>query len=205
MLPSRRAAVTRTTTAPRCGPSPRRRRAPGCPTSSPAPCCACTWASTTRRVEVGGMSIRRSRVVLVVLSQLAVQGLWPVTPPPAARAQAVDVFLNVTGGGARKLNIAIPEVTVTTGADPTGGGKLLQSVAGADLTFSQLFSVVASTGAIPANNPQALEQSWKEFAAAGAHAGLHGLLALRGDRAEAEMRLYDLTSPNFRLIASKKF
>src|SRR4030095_11685788 len=124
---------------------------------------------------------------------------------PAARAQAVDVFLNVTGGGARKLNIAIPEFTVTTGADPTGGGKLLQSVAGADLTFSQLFSVVASTGAIPANNPQALEQSWKEFAAAGAHAGLHGLLALRGDRAEAEMRLYDLTSPNFRLIASKKF
>jgi TolB protein len=151
------------------------------------------------------MTIRRSLVVLVVLSQLAVQGLWPVTPPPAARAQAVDVFLNVTGGGARKLNIAIPEFTVTTGADPTGGGKLLQSVAGADLTFSQLFSVVASTGAIPANNPQALEQSWKEFAAAGAHAGLHGLLALRGDRAEAEMRLYDLTSPNFRLIASKKF
>jgi TolB protein len=150
------------------------------------------------------MSLRRFLVVLVVLSQLAV-GLWPVAPPPAARAQAVDVFLNVTGGGSRKLNIAIPEFTVTTGADPTGGGKLLQSVSGADLTFSGLFSVVASTGAIPANNPQALEQSWKEFAAAGAHAGLHGLLALRGDRAEAEMRLYDLTSPNFRLIASKKF
>jgi TolB protein len=151
------------------------------------------------------MSIRRLLVVLVVLSQLAVPGLWPVTPPPAARAQAVDVFLNVTGGGARKLNIAIPEFVVTTGADPGGGGKLLASVAGADLTFSGLFSVVAATGAIPANNPEALAQSWKEFAAAGAHAGVHGLLAVRGERAEVEMRLYDLTSPDHRLIGAKKF
>jgi TolB protein len=151
------------------------------------------------------MSIRRVLIVLVVISQLALPGLWPVTPPPPARAQAVDVFLNVTGGGARKLNIAIPEFTVTTGADSGGGGKLLASIAGADLTFSGLFSVVAATGAIPANNPQALQQSWKEFAAAGAHAGVHGLLALRGDRAEVEMRLYDLTSADQRLIGSKKF
>src|SRR6185436_19162206 len=101
--------------------------------------------------------------------------------------------------------IAIPEFTVTTGADAGGAGKLLASVAGADLTFTGLFSVVAATGAIPANNPSALKQSWTEFAAAGAHAGVHGLLALRGDRAEVEMRLYDLTSPEHRLIASKKF
>ena len=151
------------------------------------------------------MSIRRPLVLLVVLSQLALPGVWPVAPPPPARAQAVDVFLNVTGGGARKLNIAIPEFTVTSGVDPTGGGKLLATVAGADLTFSGLFSVVAATGAIPANNPAALRQSWTEFAAAGAHAGLHGLLALRGDRAEVEMRLYDLTAPDHRLIGTKKF
>jgi TolB protein len=147
----------------------------------------------------------RFLVVLVVVSHLTLPGLWPVAPPPAVRAQAVDVFLNVTGGGSRKLNIAIPEFTVTTGADPAGNGKLLASVAGADLTFSGLFSVVAATGAIPPNNPQALEQSWKEFAAAGAHAGVHGLLALRGERAEVEMRLYDLTAPDHRLIAGKKF
>ena len=151
------------------------------------------------------MSIRRVLVLLVVLSHVALPGLWPVAPPPPARAQAVDVFLNVTGGGARKLNIAIPEFTVTSGVDPTGGGKLLATVAGADLTFSGLFSVVAATGAIPANNPAALRQSWTEFAAAGAHAGLHGLLALRGAGAEVEMRLYDLTSPDHRLIGSKKF
>jgi TolB protein len=151
------------------------------------------------------MSIRRALVLLLVVSQLALPGLWPVAPPPAARAQAVDVFLNVTGGGARKLNIAIPEFTVTTGADPGGNGKLVASVAGNDLTFSGLFSVVAATGAIPANNPEALRQSWNEFAAAGAHAGVHGLLALRGERAEVEMRLYDLTSPDQRLIGSKKF
>jgi len=151
------------------------------------------------------MSIRRPLVLLVVLSHVALPGLWPVAPPPPARAQAVDVFLNVTGGGARKLNIAIPEFTVTTGIDPAGGGKLIATVAGADLTFSGLFSVVAATGAIPANNPAALRQSWTEFAAAGAHAGLHGLLALRGAGAEVEMRLYDLTSPDHRLIGSKKF
>jgi TolB protein len=151
------------------------------------------------------MSIRRVLAVVVVLAQLALPGLWPVTPPPPARAQAVDVFLNVTGGGTRKLNIAIPDFTVTTGADPAGNGRLLATVAGADLTFSGLFSVVAATGSIPANNPQALEQSWKEFAAAGAHAGVHGLLAVRGERAEAEMRLYDLTAPEHRLISSKKF
>ena len=151
------------------------------------------------------MSIRRPLVLLVVLSHVALPGLWPVAPPPPARAQAVDVFLNVTGGGARKLNIAIPEFTVTTGIDPAGGGKLIATVAGADLTFSGLFSVVAATGAIPANNPAALRQSWTEFAAAGAHAGLHGLLALRGAGAEVEMRLYDLTSPDHRLIGTKKF
>jgi TolB protein len=151
------------------------------------------------------MRIRRALVLLVVVVQLALPGVWPVAPPRDVRAQAVDVFLNVTGGGARKLNIAIPEFTVTTGADPAGNGKLLATVAGNDLTFTGQFSVVAGQGVIPANNPDALRQSWKEFAAAGAHAGVHGLLAVRGERAEVEMRLYDLTSPENRLIANKKF
>jgi len=151
------------------------------------------------------MTVRRFLVLTLVVSLLAVPGLWPVAPPPPARAQGVDVFINVTGGGTRKLNIAIPEFTVTSGADAGGAGKLLAAVAGADLTFTGLFSVVAATGAIPANNPTALKQSWTEFAAAGAHAGVHGLLALRGERAEVEMRLYDLTSPEHRLIATKKF
>jgi TolB protein len=125
--------------------------------------------------------------------------------PAALRAQGVDVFLNVTGGGTRKLNIAVPEFAVVAGADTAGLGKHLASVAGDDLTFSQLFAVVSGTGSIPPNNPAALKQSWTEFAAAGAHAGLHGLLTLRGDKAEAEMRLYDLTTPEQRMIASRKF
>jgi TolB protein len=151
------------------------------------------------------MSLRRVLALVLVLPLLALPGVWPLAPPPPARAQAVEVFLNVTGGGARKLNIAIPDFAVTTGLDPAGAGKTLASVAGADLTFSGLFSVVAATGAIPPNNPEALKRSWTEFAAAGAHAGVHGLLALRADRAEVEMRLYDLTTPDHRLIGSKKF
>ena len=138
-------------------------------------------------------------VALVIVTALE---LW--SPPPTVRAQAVDVYINVTGGGSKKLNITIPEFTLVAGTD-TALAKLLASVAGNDLTLSGLFSVVAAEGSIPANNPAALSRTWSSFAAAGAHAGVHGLLSIRGDRLEAEMRLYDLTSPEHRLIASRKF
>ena len=147
----------------------------------------------------------RSLLALILISALGVTGLpWPGAPPPAG-APGVDVFINVTGGGTRKLNIAIPEFSVVAGTDPAGHAKTLASVVGADLTFSGQFSVVAGTGVIPPGNAEALKRSWTEFAAAGAHAGLHGLLALRGERAEVEMRLYDLTSPEHRQIAARKF
>ena len=127
----------------------------------------------------------------------------PPAQPPSA-AQNAEVLMNILGTPGRKINIAVPEFTVLSGADTGGAAKMLASVVGGDLTFSGLFSVVAATGSIPANNPAALRQSWQEFAQAGAHAGLHGLLSVRGDRLEAEMRLYDLTTPEHRLIASKK-
>jgi TolB protein len=144
------------------------------------------------------------RCAAVVMLLLVVFLIAPGSLPPL-RAQGVDVFLNVTGGGTRKLNIAVPEFTVVSGTDSQGAGKQVAAITGSDLTFSGLFSVVAATGAIPANNPAALAQSWKEFAAAGAHAALHGLLTLRPDRLDGEMRLYDLTTPEHRLITTKKF
>src|ERR1051326_5869808 len=115
------------------------------------------------------MTVRRPLLLVLVVCLLALPVLPVLRPlaPTLARAQGVDVFLNVTGGGTRKLNIAIPEFTVTTGADVGGAGKLLASAAGADLTFSRLFSLGGAPGAIPANNPQALQQSWSEFASAG--------------------------------------
>ena len=149
--------------------------------------------------------MRRMTFSAVVAAALALVTVWSLGAPPRLRAQGVDVFLNVTGGGARKLNIAVPEFTVVAGADAAGVGKQLAGVTGDDLTFSQLFSVVAGTGSIPVNNAEALKRSWTEFAAAGAHAGLHGLVTFRGDRTETEMRLYDLTTPEQRLITSKKF
>jgi TolB protein len=139
----------------------------------------------------------------VVLLAGVLAAPWSVPPP--SHGQGIDVYINITGGGGKKLNIAIPDFSVITGTDSTAVAPMLASVAGADLTFSGLFSVVAATGSIPANNAEALKKSWTDFAAAGAHAGVHGLLALRGPRLEAEMRLYDLTTPEFRLIASKKF
>src|SRR3989442_3738416 len=146
------------------------------------------------------------RLVGALIAGLCAPALvLPSTAPPPSRAQGVDVYINITGGGTKKLNIAIPDSAVTAGSDTTGVAPLLASVAGADLTFTGLFSVVAATGSIPADHPEALRKSWTDFAAAGAHAGVHGLLALRGPRLEAEMRLYDLTTPDFRLIASRRF
>jgi TolB protein len=145
-------------------------------------------------------------VLMLVLAALA---SWPVPlraqNPAQNPTQNADVLINILGTPGRKLNIAIPEFTVVSGGDTAGAAKMLASVTGGDLTFSGLFSVIAATGAIPANNPAALRQSWQEFAAAGAHAGLHGLLSIRPDRLEAEMRLYDLTTSEHRLIATKKF
>ena len=149
--------------------------------------------------------MKRLTFAAVVAAALAALTLLSLGTPPRVPAQGVDVFLNVTGGGARKLNIAVPDFTVATGADAGGIAKQLAGVAGTDLTFSQLFSVVAGTGAIPLNNPAALKQSWTDFAAAGAHAGVHGIVSFLGDRTAAEMRLYDLTSPEHRLIATRKF
>lgn len=152
--------------------------------------------------------MKRSIIALTALA-LAVALIAPsVLPPPShgqGSRQGVDVWMNIRGTGARKLNIAIPEFTVVAGADSGGVAKLLATVAGADLTFSGIFSVLAATGSIPANNPAALKQSWSEFAAAGAHAGVHGLLAVRPGKLEAEIRLYDLTSPEHTLIASRTF
>lgn len=128
-----------------------------------------------------------------------------VSSPPAARSQGADVLLNVLATGAKKLNIVIPNFAVVAGSDAAGLARSLPQVAAKDLTFSALFSVVSDVPPIPTADPAAVRATFANFAAAGAHAGLQGLLNLRGDRTEVEMRLYDLTSPEFRLIAAKKF
>jgi len=129
--------------------------------------------------------------------------LWPA--PETIRAQgAAEVWLNVQKGGAARLNIAVPAFTVLAGADGATG-RLLADVAGKDLTFTGLFAVVSGTTPLPANNPEALRAALADFAGSGAHAALQGLVTLNGDRADGEMRLYDLTTPAQRPIAQKKF
>jgi TolB protein len=149
------------------------------------------------------------RRLLSPLSFLILLLLVPVAfsflAPPQARSQGIDVFLNVIAGGGKKLNLAMPDFTLLSGVDPAALKKKIPEVAAADLTFSALFSVVSGTPPLPAGDPAAIRKAWSDFAAAGAHAGLHGLLTLKGGRAEAEVRLYDLTNPDQRLIASKRF
>jgi len=150
------------------------------------------------------MRRRYSLVTIVGLTFAIALGATLWTPPPA-QPQAPDVMLNVIAGGAKKLNIAIPDFTVISGSDAQGFSRGLPEVVSRDLTFSNLFSVVSAVPPLPANNAGAVREAWTNFAAAGAHAGLHGLLTLAGDRATVEMRLYDLTSPEQRLIVTKKF
>jgi TolB protein len=127
-----------------------------------------------------------------------------LTAAPPVGSQGVDVLLNVVATGAKKLNIAIPDFTLVAGADTQGLTRKIPQVVGDDLRFSAIFSVVSGTPALPARDAEAVRKAWVDFAAAGAHAALHGLLSVRGDRAEVEVRLYDLTSPDLRVIASKK-
>ncbi len=148
--------------------------------------------------------MRPVRSAFAVACAVLVIVLGGVLTSPAL-AQAPDVLLNVIASGAKKLNIAIPDFTLVGGTDSQGLGKQLPGIVGKDLTFSALFSVVSGTPALPANNPAAVREAWANFAAAGAHAGLQGLLTLQGGRAQVEMRLYDLTSPEQRQIVSKKF
>jgi TolB protein len=137
---------------------------------------------------------------------LAGGALLLATPPPPARSQAApDVLLNVIAGGAKKLNLFMPDFTVTGAPDPGGLARSLAEVTANDLRFSTLFSVVGGQPALPAGNAEAMQKVWSDAAAAGAHAALHGTLTPRADRLEGEMRLYDLTSPQFRQIGTKRF
>jgi len=145
---------------------------------------------------------------LVALSLLLVGCLGAaliLSGSPVSHAQGPsEVWLNVQRGGATKLNIAVPVFTVASGGDGTTG-KTLADVTAKDLSFTGLFSVVAGTSPLPLNDPEGAKKLLAEFATAGAHAALAGIYTQRGDRADGEMRLYDLTSPEQRVIARKTF
>jgi TolB protein len=128
-----------------------------------------------------------------------------VLPDPVpSHSQGVEVFLNVTQGGTRKLGIAIPEFTRLTAApDEANFARGVPEIIGNDLRFSALFAV-ANTPALPAA-PEGVRQEFTRLQQAGAHAAMHGLMRIDGQRLTIEFRLYDLTNPEFRLIASKMF
>src|SRR5207245_823724 len=130
-------------------------------------------------------------------------GVGLAGPPVARSQQSADVWLNVIASGAKKVNSAVPDFALVGGADPQNWAKRLAEVTGGDLTFSALFSVVSGQPALPTTT-DGLKPRLQEFAAAGAHEALQGILSVRSDRLEGEMRLYDLTSPDFRLIGTKK-
>ena len=149
-------------------------------------------------------STRKERLLGAIVLAASVLALLTLHEPSPSHSQGVDVFLNATQGGSKKLGIAIPELTRVTPADEGNLSRVLPEIVGNDLRFSALFSVVANTSPIQPN-ADALKKALAEFAAAGAHAAMHGRLAVSGQRATVDWQLYDLTNPEFRLIATKSF
>lgn len=139
-----------------------------------------------------------------LLGALVAALLLAVPGPRPSSSQGVDVFLNVTKGGSTKLGIALPEFTRTTAAPDEGNfARVLPEIIGNDLRFSSLFAVV-NTGPLP-TNVEGIRQEFAKFGASGAHAVMQGLMSVAGQRLNVEFRLYDLTNPEYRLIASKSF
>jgi TolB protein len=134
---------------------------------------------------------------------LGAGGLLLLHPTPA-RSQSPDVELNVRPGQMKRINIAIPDFALVGGADPQNWAKRLPGITGVDLNFSALFSVVSGMPPLPNGGAEVMRPPLAELAAAGAMQALQGLLTVRPDRFEVEMRLYDLTSPDFRIIGTKK-
>jgi len=145
-----------------------------------------------------------ARLRLAILLLVVLGGLAVLTKPEPLHSQGVEVFLNVTKGGSAKLGIAIPEFTRLTSAPDEGNfARAVPEIIGNDLRFSALFAV-ASTPPLPAT-PDGIRQEFTHLQQAGAHAAMHGLMRVDGQRLTIEFRLYDLTNPDFRLIASKMF
>ncbi|HSE93848.1 MAG TPA: hypothetical protein VLF19_11130, partial [Methylomirabilota bacterium] len=67
--------------------------------------------------------MRRTFATLVALPLLVVLAMPSAAPPQSS--QGVDVWMNIQGAGAKKLNIAIPEFAVVAGPDTTGLAKQL--------------------------------------------------------------------------------
>jgi TolB protein len=147
---------------------------------------------------------RVGALLTVVLALGLLLAPWRVLTPPSY-SQGVDVFLNVTQGGSKKLGIAIPEfLRVTPGADEGNFARVLPEIIGNDLRFSSLFAVVANESPFPVD-ADGLKKRLTDLATAGAHAAMQGFVSISGQRLTVEFRLYYLTSPDFRQIASKRF
>ena len=102
---------------------------------------------------------RRLLAVLVAVP-LVVAAALLAQPPAPARSQAPDVLLNVIRSGTQKLNLFVPDFTVTGAPDTNNLSRSLADVAGNDLKFTNLFNVVGNQPALPPGNAEAMKKAW---------------------------------------------
>src|SRR5262249_1424369 len=132
-------------------------------------------------------ALARWTAVSAALLLLLVGGLTLLRPTPA-RSQSPDVELNVRPGQMKRINIAVPDFNLVSGTDPQNWAKRLPGITAVDLNFSALFSVVSGMPPLPNGNAEVMRPRLAELAAAGAMQALQGLLTVRADRFEVEMR-----------------
>lgn len=138
---------------------------------------------------------------VVLLGSLLGSGLTPVASQGQGKGTA-DVYLNVLASGGKKINLVITNFTqITAAPDPIGFHRLLPEIITNDLKFSGYFSVI-STGEPP---PATLKEAMTGWAQTGAHAAIEGRFSMEGRQLVMEARLYDLTSPDFRLLTGQRY
>src|SRR5207249_10671092 len=141
--------------------------------------------------------------IAVVLGLATVVGVVAIPTGGTRAQQSVSEFrATIRKEGGVKLDIGVAEFAVLAG--PAAMGKTLTDIALRDLAFSGDFTVVPPTVApgglvVPPGSDEALRKALAEFAAANAQAVLLGFYTSRDARAELEIRVYDLASPDPRV------
>ena len=150
-----------------------------------ARCSGSTSASTSLRIEADRMTLRRIVALVLVLLVIVLPGPAPVMTPPRGRRPGRRRLPQRHRRRHQEAQHRHPRLHGRGGADAAGNGKQLAAVIGRRSHASPASSAW-SPPPDPSRptTPRRSARSWSDFAAAGAHAGLHGLLTMRGDRLE---------------------
>lgn len=117
-----------------------------------------------------------------------------------------EFLFRIARGGRTMVNIVIPSFAGTGERSPSANALAgLATEVGVLLTDSKRFAVIAGISPLPVGDPAAHRRVLADFRDAGAQAVLLGSVTPTRHGLESEIRLYDITSTDLRLIAAQTF